>query len=96
MLWNGLGVARDEEGNLQLLSLGMQQLDLPDLLLIAPGDQAGRALETFFDLLAFIAQRGEALPEGDTVGLSQDQQMPVEYIPSPLDPEKKVWRINLI
>jgi hypothetical protein len=35
MLWSGISVAREKDGRLSLLSLGMKQLNLPDLYLIA-------------------------------------------------------------
>jgi hypothetical protein len=53
------------------------------------------ALGTFFDLLAYLADRGEALPEGDTVGRSAEERLPVHYVPSPVDPSKKVWRVEI-
>ena len=35
-LWIGVSIAREADGRLSLLSLGMKQLELPDLLLVAP------------------------------------------------------------
>ena len=52
-------------------------------------------METTFDLLAYVASRGEALPEGDTVGRTDDERLPVHYVESPGDPAKKVWRLEL-
>jgi hypothetical protein len=73
----------------------MKQLGLPELLLEAPKKSAGQALETFFNLLAYVAERGKALPEGDTVGRTADERLPVHYVPSPADPKEKVWRVEL-
>jgi hypothetical protein len=97
MLWTGVSLAREPDGRLSLLSLGMQQqLALPDLLLVAPKAMPGSdALGTFFDLLAYLADRGEALPEGDTVGRSAEERLPDHYVPSPVDPSKKVWRVEI-
>lgn len=95
MLWSGLSIAREQDGRLSLLSLGMEQLKLPDLLLVA-GDSSERvAVETMYDLLAYVAERGEPLPEGDTVGRSSDERLPVHYVESPVDSKKKVWRVEL-
>jgi hypothetical protein len=58
-LWTGLSIVGEEGGRLSLLSHGMQQLDLPDLLLVAPKSAARDALEAFFDLLSYVAERGE-------------------------------------
>ena len=84
-LWTGVSVGREPDGRLSLLSLGMKQLNLPDLLLIAPKSAGNSALEPFFTFLAYVADRGEPLPEGDTIGRSETEKLPVQYVPSPLD-----------
>jgi hypothetical protein len=95
MLWSGVSIARERDGRASLLSLGMSQLDLPDLLLLAPGSGLNAALATMFDLLAYLVSLGEPLPEGDTVGRTAEERLPVRYIPSPLDPSKTVWSVEL-
>jgi hypothetical protein len=95
MLWTGISIAREKDGRLSLLSLGMKQLNLPDLLLVAGKSSESVALETMLDLLTYVAKRGEALPEGDTVGRTADERLPVSYVQSPIDSSKKVWRVEL-
>lgn len=95
MLWTGVSVVREANGRLSLLSLGMKQLNLPDLLLIAPKSAGNEALGTFFDLLGYVADLGKPLPEGDTVGRTESERLPVHYVPSPIDPSTKVWRVEL-
>jgi hypothetical protein len=93
MLWSGISVAREKDSRLSLLSLGMMQLNLPDLYIIAGSLSPGDAIATMFDLLAYVAERGQPLPEGDTIGRTDDQKIPVHYVPSPRDPAKKVCRV---
>jgi len=96
VLWTGVSIAREEDGRLSFLSLGMDQLNLPDLLLVAGDEEEpSEVLMTFFDLLSFMVQREEAPPEGDTVGRSEDERLPVHYVASPLDPDAQVWRVEL-
>jgi len=95
MLWSGVSIAREKDGRLSLLSLGMKQLNLPDLLLIGGQSGGNAALGVMFDLLAYVADRGEALPDGDTVGRSAHEKLHVRYVSSPLDSTKKVWRVEL-
>lgn len=96
MLWTGVSVAREADGRLSLLSLGMQQLNLPDLLLVAPKSMSGTdALATLFDLLGYLVDRGKPLPDGDTVGRSAEERLPVRYVPSPVDATKQVWRVEI-
>nr|BAJ07082.1 putative uncharacterized protein [uncultured bacterium] len=94
-LWSGISVAREADGRLSLLSHGMQQLKLPELLLVVSPSSESRALEIFFDLLAYVAERGEAIPDGDTVGRSEAEKLPVKYVRSPVDPSVKVWRVEI-
>ncbi len=93
-LWTGVSVAREPDGRLSLLSLGMKQLNLPDLLLVAPMSMGNDALDRMFALLSYIAERGKPIPEGNTVGGTADERLPVRYVPSPIDPGKKVWRVE--
>ncbi|MEA2786458.1 MAG: hypothetical protein QOF71_2562 [Candidatus Eremiobacteraeota bacterium] len=94
MIWNGISVAKDGD-RVSLLSLGMAQLDLPDLLLTAPATAVNGALECMFDLLAYIASRAAPLPEGDTIGVRADDRHTVRYEPSPLADGTDVWCVDL-
>ena len=95
MLWTGVSIAREPDGRLGLLSLGMKQMSLPDLLMIVPETwERPDALLTFFDLLAYVAERREPLSDGDTVGRTTEERRPVRYVPSPVDPNKRVWRVE--
>jgi hypothetical protein len=95
MLWTGVSVGREADGRLSLLSLGMNQLNLPDLLLIAQKSDGNEALGTFFDFLGYVRKLGKPLPEGDTIGRTADERLPIRYEPSPIDPSKKVWRVEI-
>jgi hypothetical protein len=95
MLWTGVSLAHEKDGRLSLLSLGMSQLGLPDLLFVTKQADGGDAFATFFDLLAYVAERGTPLPENDTVGRTAAEKLPVHYVPSPIDSKRKVWRVDL-
>ena len=95
VLWSGVSIARQEDGRLSLLSLGMKQLALPDVLLVVPSKRADDAISTLFDLIGYEVMRGRALPEGDTFGRTEIEKLPVHYVPSPVDPKVKVWRVDL-
>jgi hypothetical protein len=94
MLWTGVSVARPP-AKISLLSLGMGQLNLPNLLLVAPRSSGNATLETFFDLLSYLANRGSAIPDGDTVGRTAEERLKVRYVSSPIDASTKVWRVEL-
>jgi hypothetical protein len=95
MVWTGVGIGKEEGERLGVLSLGMKQLGLPDLYLRVREAESDRALPFFFDLLSYLAESGKPVPEGDTVGRDADERLTVNYVPSPLDPETQVWRVEL-
>ena len=92
-VWVGVSVATTKTGK-ELLSIGMQQLGLPELLLTTPATDAG-IFEFFYDLLAYVARRGKQLPEGDSVGRTEKERLKVRYVTSPVDPEAQVWSVSL-
>lgn len=93
LLWNGISRAREKGDKMSFLSYGMEQLALPDLYLICDSDEAGSYFERVFDLLSYIAVRGEAIPAGDTIGSTDKEKILVEYVKSPADSEKIVWKV---
>jgi hypothetical protein len=95
VLWSGVSIAKEEGGRLSLLSLGMKQLTLPDILLSVPASKSKEAIGTLFELMGYLIDAGKALPEGDTIGRSATEKIPVHYVPSPVDPKAMVWRVAL-
>ena len=63
-----------------LLSVANEATRPAGPLLARAQGEPGRALETFFDLLAYATGRGKALPDGDTVGRSETERLPVHYV----------------
>ncbi|MGJ8725724.1 MAG: DUF4261 domain-containing protein [Roseibacillus sp.] len=94
MLWTGLSRAPEKGGKMSMLSLGMNQLGLPDLYMITPMTSPGEAIGRFFDLLSYMISRGEAIPDGDTVGVSETERIAVKYVKSPADDGSVVWRVE--
>jgi hypothetical protein len=94
VLWIGVSIAR-EGGRYNLLSYGMNQFELPDLLLVAPPAKSDGAIPFMLDLLGMVVESGKPLPEGDTVGRSASEKLAVHYVPSPVDRKAKVWRVEM-
>ncbi len=92
-IWVGLSVAKTKKG-FELLSIGMAQLGLPNLLLRAP-DLGGPTLEFFYDLLAYAARRGSAFAEGETVGRDEHERLPVTHEKSPVVANEQVWAVTI-
>jgi hypothetical protein len=94
MLWTGVSIARTD-ATVEVLTLGMAQFALPDLLLVAPAGQGDDALPFAFDLLGYVVARGSPLPEGETVGRTATEKLPVSYAPSPINSDTLVMRVEL-
>lgn len=94
LLWNGISRAGEKGKKMSFLSYGMNQLGLPDLYLVCNASEGGTYIGRFFDLLAYIADRGEAIPAGDTIGATEDERILVEYVKSPADNKKAVLKIK--
>ena len=92
MLWTGISFAQEPDGRLSLLSLGMRQLGLPDMWVVAAKES--EPLPWLLDMLNYVVSRGEPLPDGDTVGRTADEKLPVRYVPSPIDGETEVCKIE--
>jgi hypothetical protein len=89
MLWTGVSVARGPD-LIEILTLGMDRFQLPDMLLAATPAKATEALGFLFDLLEYAVERGVAIADGETVGRTADEKLLVTYVPSPIDPESRV------
>jgi len=97
-LWSGVSVGSDGDrpGRFSLLSTGMTQLGLIDLELTGPLSVSKEdALELLYRLLRYELQRGAPIPAGETFGRTKEERLPVRHLPSPADPSKTVWRIDL-
>lgn len=94
MLWTGVSRANAGPDRVSLLSLGMSQFGIMNLMVNGPTSMGQDLLMRFFQMLDYAVQRGKAIPDGDTVGSSESERLQVRYEPSPIDPAEKIWRID--
>ena len=98
-LWSGVSVGPDGErhNRFSLLSTGMTQLGLIDLELTGPTSVSKEdALELLYQLAAGTScSAAPPSPAGETFGRSKEERLPVRHVPSPANPAKTVWRIDL-
>ena len=71
------------------------QLALPEFYLMTPPEKSGESISWFYDLLGYVAERGEPIPNGDTVGVDENHRLQVEYTNSPADDGSVVWSIRV-
>ena len=94
-LWVGVSVTPEPGGRTSLLSFGMQQVSLPDLLLIAPSADLADSVDFFFSALATIAERARPPEEGETIARSLLSRPRVHVAASPVDPNVRVWKLEV-
>jgi hypothetical protein len=93
-LWTGVRVTTTGAA-VEFLTLGLEALQLPELLVSAPANQREDALSFLFVVAGYLAHRGEAIAAGETVGRSATESYVVAHVPSPLDPAKQVMRVDM-
>ncbi len=94
ILWSGVSIARGPN-EVSLLTTGLRQFELPELMVVAKPEDGNEALAYLFDLGGYVVGRGEAIPAGDTVGRTQSEKMRVEYQVSPLAPDEQMAVVRL-
>lgn len=95
-LWLGVSLTPEPEGRTSVLSFGMQQLSLPDLMLSGPAkDELPDTIDFFFSALATIAERGVAPHEGETLPRSLLSRPRVSYGAHPIEAAVKIWKLEL-
>ena len=94
MLWNGISRGAEPNGGVSFLSWGMGQLGLPNLYLKTSAEKANETFGWMFDLLSYVAQRGQPIGEGETVGGSETERIVVTYGKSPADDDQVVWIVD--
>jgi hypothetical protein len=94
-LWTGIEIVPDGPDRASVLSTGMQaQLGIRELRITTPRARLAENVGRMFDLLAYAARRGAAIPDGDTIGRDEREHLRVRHEPSPIDAAQRVWRID--
>jgi hypothetical protein len=94
LLWSGVSIARGAS-EVSLLTTGLRQFGVPELMVVAKPGAGNEALAYLFDLGGYVVQRGEAIPDGDTVGRTAEEKMRVEYQVSPFNEAEQVAVVRL-
>jgi hypothetical protein len=94
-LWVGVSLTPEPGERTSVLSFGMQQVSLPDLLLVGPSKEIEDNIDFFFSALATVAERDRAPEEGETIPRSLLSRPRVEYVSSPVDAAVRVWKLEI-
>jgi hypothetical protein len=94
-LWVGVSLTPEPGERTSVLSFGMQQVSLPDLLLVGPSKELEDTIDFFFSALATVAERERAPEEGETIPRSLLSRPRVRYVSSPVDAAARVWKLEI-
>jgi hypothetical protein len=93
--WVGVSAVEESRQCFSLLSHGMPAFGLPDVLVISRPNQAEDALNFLLCVAEYCIARGSPPTPGETIGRSPSEKPVAERVPSPVDPESVVLRIDL-
>jgi hypothetical protein len=94
-LWVGVSLTPEPGERTSVLSFGMQQVCLPDLLLVGPSRELEDTIDFFFSALATVAERARAPEDGETIPRSLLSRPRVRYVTSPVDASVQVWKLEI-
>jgi hypothetical protein len=94
LIWIGFHPVRNEAGA-SVFTTGLDAFDLMDLEVRDSKHEPSVILERLLDLAAYCILTGKPLKDGDTVGHSDAERIPVKHVPSAFIPGRMVCRIVL-
>jgi hypothetical protein len=92
-----IGVDRSSEadGRTTLRSTGLELLGLPEFLLVSNPKTESDPTSFYLNVLTYLADRGEGIADGETVGRTAEEKFVVRRVPSPTDPRREVMRVEI-
>lgn len=87
---SGISVANEDNDRLSVLTLGLRQLRILELLVEMPRADWDDGMNFVINLVSYVITRGQQIPDGDTVGYSDTQRLRVTYRTSPLEQKEQV------
>lgn len=94
-LVTGLSLARESPRTASVLTRGLRRLGLQEFLVTVPMEQLAAGIEYVLDLVAYVVSRKEQLGDGETVGRSADERIPVVRQKSPFNDSEQVVTLAL-
>ena len=95
-LWLAFDLVRNPaDGTFTLHTSGMRAFDLMELELVASGEQPATLVDRAFNFAHYLLDHGPVLKDGDTIGLSDQERLRIQLLPSLRDPARTVYRITL-
>ncbi len=94
-LWIDFGVGRDADGSYSLATSGMEALGQMEIEIAASRDHPRRLLDRLFNIAHYVLDKGLVLKPGETIGMSDEERIPIEHAPSFRDATMTVVRLEM-
>jgi hypothetical protein len=87
---SGISIANEDNDRLSVLTLGLRQFRISELLVEMSRADWDDGIHFVLNLATYVINRGQQIPDGDTVGYSDTQRLRVTYRTSPLERKEQV------
>lgn len=94
-LITGLSLARESTDRASVLTRGLRRLGLQEFMVTMPIDDLDEGLSYLFDLVGYVVGRKAQFMDGETVGRTAEERIPVVCAPSPFDEKEQVVTLAL-
>lgn len=94
-LWVAFQLREEGPDSVVLDTLGLEAFGLPELEVAGRKRAAQQVYEFAFNVAHYVLLGGTELKDGETIGMSERQRVPIRRIPSALDPSRTVVRLEL-
>ncbi len=93
-MWSGIDLDVAGDGRNLVLSTGMRQFGLPEVVVSTAQMTPHQAFDRIVDIMFYVMTRGAPLADGESLGLGGDRRVQVRSAPHPRDPKARVIQID--
>jgi hypothetical protein len=94
-LWVAFRLHGQDEDSVVLSTQGLEEFGVPELEVAGRGRTAQEVYEFAFNVAHYVLLGGTELKDGETIGMSERQRVPIRHAPSSIDPSRTVIRLEL-
>lgn len=94
LAWLRFQFVADDDGSKRFYTLGMPSFGLMDIEVDHVVGEPGELFGFVADVAHYLLQSGPVIADGNTVGGTAEERIVVRHLPSLLDPEKTVYKIQ--
>lgn len=94
-LWLGIHGREESDGGQTLWTRGLAAFDFMELEIVGSRAEPDLIYERALDVAHYLLDHGPVLGDGDTIGVTADERLLVRHLPSVVEPERMVYRVEL-